>query len=254
MLHVVNKYWTCRKWTRNSSTAYILFRSRVLQSPQNSTSWQSLNQSTIFWSGLSGTATARTTDWVKWQHLLQPHVESSVHIRTWYADRSPQCASWSGAHQTSSSVLLDQEQEAQLPQRDRATSYVIKFVLFFTSDGSYKWNANKIWRGWEPPMAHWTDSKGLSAEVQSRLDLCPQRTRSSSFAGYIRPWLRLGWWWRRLHSTDVHGDDLLTEQSRRRAFIGRSNSNWRRWIWADCMGRHHIMSGAHRATSYSDAN
>jgi len=29
-------------------------------------------------------------------------------------------------------------QEAQLPQRDRATRYVSKFVLCFTSYGSYK--------------------------------------------------------------------------------------------------------------------
>jgi len=30
------------------------------------------------------------------------------------------------------------KQEAQLPQRDRATHYVSKFILCFTSYGSYK--------------------------------------------------------------------------------------------------------------------
>jgi len=53
----------------------------VLQSPQNSASWQ---------------------------HLLQHQVESSVHLRTLFAGRSPQCGSWSGAHHTSSLVTVSE--------------------------------------------------------------------------------------------------------------------------------------------------
>ena len=38
--------------------------------------------------------------------FLKQGVESSVHLRTWIAGRSPQCGSWSGAHYTSSSVTV----------------------------------------------------------------------------------------------------------------------------------------------------
>jgi len=39
---------------------------------------------------------------------------------------------------TNATFFLQNKQEAQLPQRDRAMRYVSKFVLCFTSYGSYK--------------------------------------------------------------------------------------------------------------------
>ena len=94
----------------------------------------------------------------------QHHVEPSVHLRTWFSDRSPQCGSCSGAH-TSSSVTVSAPTGTEMLCRDPG--------LCGSSSTRTMNSKESLADGWDPPLRHGWLPK-LIASPLSTVCSCPQ--------------------------------------------------------------------------------
>jgi len=105
-----------------------------------------------------------------WQHLLQPHVELSVHLQTWFAGRSPQCRLWSGAYHMSSLMTVSAPTCTERLCRDPG---LCGSGLTKTTNSKEDQSLFVGW--WDPPLWQWHGwlSK-LIAIPLSTVCSCPQ--------------------------------------------------------------------------------